>query len=244
MVRAFFEDERVLAFFTDRKGGFSKPPYDTLNVSFNVGDDIRSVIKNRQYIADSEDFLLDNLVFMKQVHSNRVSKVENSFINEIKDTDGLITNRRKIALMAMSADCAGVLMYDKKKGVVAALHSGREGTYQNISKVAIESFVRDYGCDIDDICVHVGASIGVCCYEIGEDLACETIRRFGKKYIQNKEDRYFLDLKGMIKDELLQEGIKEENIQVSQICTCCDRDYFSYRRDGKTGRFCALIMLK
>jgi len=196
-MRAFFEDDSVLAFFTDRHGGFSKPPYDTLNVSFNVGDDIRAVIKNRQKIADDEGFLLENLIFMKQVHSNKIFVAKNSFINEIKDTDGLITNKRKIPLMAMSADCAGVLMYDKKRGVAAALHSGREGTFQNISKEAIAHFVKDFGSDVKDICVHVGPSIGVCCYEIGEDLALETISRFGKKYIQKRGDSYFLDLKSM-----------------------------------------------
>ncbi len=242
-MRAFFEDKNVLAFFTDRKGGYSKIPYDSLNVSFGVGDDIRDVIKNRQIIADKEDFLLENLVFMKQVHGSDIKVIQNSFINEIQDTDGLVTNKKKIPLMVVSADCAGILMYDKKEKIVGALHSGREGTFQNIAKKAIVKF-EELGSKKENICIHISPSIGVCCYEIGKEMGLDVMKKFGKKYIKIRDKKYFLDLKNLIKDRLLQEGIKEKNVNISDICTSCDRSYFSYRRDGQTGRFCSVIMLK
>ncbi len=240
MVRAFFEDERVLAFFTDRHGGVSKGKCESLNVSSNVGDNIRNIVQNRQIISDKENFLVENIVYMKQIHSDNVQIIQNSFINEIKNCDGIITQKRKIPLMTMAADCAPVLLYDSKRSVIAALHSGRVGTYKNIVQKCINKMQDEFNSKADDIMVEVGPSIGACCYEIGEDLALN----YDKRYLQMKKDKYFLDLKLMLKDELLECGIKENNLNVSQICTCCNEDYFSYRRDGITGRFCGIIMLK
>ncbi len=243
-MRAFFEDENVLAFFTDRNGGFSKSPFDSLNVSHNVGDNVSDVVKNRELIADKEGFLLENLVYMRQVHSSRIEVVKNSFLSEIKDTDGLITDRRKIPLMAMSADCATVLLYDKKRKLIAALHSGREGTFKNIVKSAITSLKDNFDSKSEDIYAHVGPSIGVCCYEIGKDLAYLSQEKFGNSYIVEKNGKYYLDIKNMLKAQLLNEGIMPEHLKISDICTSCDKNYFSYRRDGRTGRFCGIIMLK
>ncbi len=238
--RAWFEDENVLAFFTDRLGGVSNGIYESLNVSANVGDDIKNVVQNRQIIADDNSFLLENLVYMKQIHSNNVKIVKNSFINEMQNCDGIITSKRKIPLMTMAADCTPVLIYDKEKRVIAAVHSGREGTKKEIVKNALELFVKEFGSNIKDIAVAVGASIGKCCYEIGEEIA----KSMNKGYIDKKNGSYFLDIKSMLKDQLLNFGLEEENIDISPICTSCDKNYFSYRRDGKCGRFCGIIMLK
>ncbi len=238
--RVWFEDENVLAFFTDRLGGVSGGAYESLNVSSNVGDDIRNIVQNRQKIADDNGFLLENLVYMKQIHSNNVKIINNSFINEIKECDGIITSKRKIPLMTMAADCAPVLIYDRDKKVISAIHSGREGTKKEIVLTALELFVKEYNSKVKNIVVAVGASIGQCCYEVSKEI----VKEIDKKYIKQKESSFYLDIKSIIKDQLLQFGIKEENMQISPICTCCDKNYFSYRRDGKCGRFCGIIMLK
>ena len=239
-IRAWFEDENVLAFFTDRLGGVSSGVYESLNVSSNVGDDIRNIVQNRQKIADDNGFLLENLVYMKQIHSNNVKIINNSFINEIKDCDGLITSKRKIPLMTMAADCAPILIYDKEKKVVSAIHSGRAGTKKEIARYALELFVKVYNSKVEDIVVAAGPSIGVCCYEVGDEIA----KDMDKRYIEQKNGSFYLDVKSILKDQLLNFGIKKENIQISPVCTCCDKDYFSYRRDGVCGRFCGIIMLK
>ncbi len=239
-IRAWFEDENVLAFFTDRFGGVSSGVYESLNVSSNVGDDIRNIVQNRQIIADDNGFLLENLVYMKQIHSNNVKVINNSFINEIKECDGVITSKQKIPLMTMAADCAPILIYDKEKKVISAIHSGRVGTKKEIVLSALELFVKNYGSKVGNILVAVGASIGKCCYEIGEEIAKE----MDKRYIEKRDNTLYLDIKSMIKDQLLQFGIKEKNMQISPICTCCDKNYFSYRRGGKCGRFCGIIMLR
>lgn len=238
--RAWFEDKKVLAFFTDRLGGVSSGVYESLNISSNVGDNIRNIVQNRQIIADDNGFLLENLVYMKQIHSNSVKIINNSFINEIKDCDGLITSKRKIPLMTMAADCAPVLIYDKEKKVISAIHSGRVGTKKEIARYTLESFVKVYNSKVEDIVVAVGPSIGVCCYEVGDEI----VKDMDKRYIEQKNGSFYLDVKQMLKEQLLNFGVKKENIQISPVCTCCDQDYFSYRRDGVCGRFCGIIMLK
>jgi len=239
-IRAWFENDDVLAFFTDRHGGVSKDIYKSLNVSTNVGDDIRNIVQNRQIIADNNNFLIENMVYMRQIHSNNVQIIQNSFINEIKDCDGLITAKRKIPLMSMAADCAPVLMFDKKQKVISAIHSGRVGTQKKIVQKVVEKFVDKFNSNPKDIKVAIGPSIGKCCYEVGAEIADEV----EKKYIQIKDDKYYLDIKFMLQDQLLQSGLSAKNIEISQVCTSCDRDFFSYRRDGICGRFCGIIMLK
>jgi YfiH family protein len=142
--------------------------------------------------------------------------------------------------MTMAADCAPILLYDKVKKVIAALHSGRVGTKKEIAKNAINLFLKEFDSNSKDIVVAVGPSIGVCCYEVGRDIADES----DKRYIKTKAKGYYLDIKSMLKDQFLNMGLKEENIKISGECTCCNKDYFSYRRDGKCGRFCGIIMLK
>ncbi len=243
-MRAFFEDEKVLAFFTNRYAGVSKAPFDSLNVSENIGDNVENVIKNRQIIADENGFLLDNLVYMKQIHSNNVKVINDSFVSKKEDTDALITEKRKIPLMTMAADCAPVLIYDKVKRVIAAVHSGRVGTFNGVVLCTVNEMKSRFGSLPQDIRVHIGPSIGKCCYEVGEDIVSFTKKNLGKKYILEKKNKYFLDIKTMIKDQLLSLNLTESNIKISEICTSCDKDYFSYRREKLTGRFCGIIMLK
>jgi len=243
-MRAFFENDSVLAFFTDRHGGVSKVPYESLNVSDSVEDKPANIIKNRQIIADNNDFLLENMVYMEQIHSANIKIVTNSFISKIRGCDGIITDKIKIPLMTMAADCAPVLIYDKSKKIIAALHSGRVGTFKGVISATIDKMRVNFGSLQEDIVVHVGPSIAKCCYEVDENIANFTIKNFGSKHISLKNNKYFLDIKSIIKEQLISLKLLEKNIRISNICTSCDKNYFSYRRDGLTGRFCGIIMLK
>ena len=134
MIEAFFNSNDILALFTDRSGVVSKPPYDSLNVAFHVGDKVTDVIKNRSILADNLNINIKNLIYMDQIHSNFIKIVNNSLINKNESCDALITDKKEIALMVMVADCIPILMYDNTKRVVAAIHAGRNGTFQEIAK--------------------------------------------------------------------------------------------------------------
>ncbi len=244
MKRAFFNSDRVLAIFTDREGGVSQKPYDSLNIALHVGDDIKNVAKNRVILSQRLGFNIENLIYMQQTHNDNIEIVKNSFENEIKECDGILTNIPNIPLMVMVADCIPILLYDEENRVVGAVHSGRNGTFKKIVIKAIKKMVSYYNSKIENIKVSIGISIHNCCYQIGKEIVDIVIKNFGKKYIEEREDKFYLDLQILNLDLLLKEGIKRENIEIFEECSCCQKNYFSYRREGVTGRFAGIIMLK
>ncbi len=238
-----YEDE-LFCQISNRHNGVSKKPYESLNIALHVGDKPQSVIQNRTIVSHKYDFILENLIYMEQTHSDNIKIIEHPAYNKIENCDALITNKTNIPLMVMVADCIPVMIYDPKQKVIAAVHAGRAGTFKQIVPKTINKMQKYFNSSPNDILVGLGASIHPCCYEVKEDLADITIESFGEKYIQKRDSRYFLDLQKLNFDQLTEIGVNGKNIEISDICTCCDENYFSYRRDGTTGRFAGFIKLK
>jgi len=236
--------DRVLFHISDRRGGVSPKPYDTLNLALHVGDDPKNVLQNRTILSQNLGFNLQNLIYMDQTHSNRVEVISDPSVNKIENCDALITDMKNIPLMVMVADCVPILFFDPSKNVIAVAHAGRNGTFLQISKVVLKRMNKEFGSNSNEVLVLIGTAIGSCCYEVGEDIADIAIKSFGQKYIRIENERFYLDLKELNKDQLMSMGVKEKNIEISNICTACDKDYYSYRRDGVTGRFAGVMMLK
>ncbi len=237
-------DSDLFHTFTDRYGGVSLSPYDSLNLALHVGDVVKDVLENRILVSEKYDFSIKNLIFMDQVHGNHVVVIEHAMDNRIADCDALVTNERKIPLMVMVADCIPIMIYDPVKKVIGVVHAGRNGTFLGIAAKTILKMQEVYGCDVNAIMIGLGPSIQGCCYEVGKDLADICTKNFGEGFVMIREDRYYLDLQALNLSELLKMGIKKENIEISPICTACDENYFSYRREGKTGRFAGFIMIR
>ncbi|MFT5836472.1 MAG: YfiH family protein [Sulfurimonas sp.] len=232
--------------FTTKDGGVSKTPYISLNLAFHVWDNPLDVIKNHEYLASELSYNRGTLVHMKQIHSDAVHIVSDidNFDNP-PTCDALITDKTNLPLMVMVADCSPILFYDSKKEVIAVAHAGRQGAFKNIVQNVINSFVNIYGSDAKDISASVGASIVVCCYEVGVEIYDEA-KDLGLQYaMQKREDSFYLDVSVILKTQLLASGIKKENIEISKECSCCNNEkYFSYRADAKTGRFAGILMMK
>ncbi len=235
--------KEVFASFSDRWDGVSSEPYSELNLALHVKDNPIDVLKNREILAKKFDFYIDNLIYMDQTHSDNIQIINDTFTNKIENCDGIITNKPNIPLMVMVADCIPVLLYDCEKKVIGAVHAGRNGTFKAISKKAVTIMKEEFDSNPEDIVVSLGASIKDCCYEVGKDLADIAIKSFGKKYVIKRDKSFYLDLQTLNLDQLKSVGVKEENIEISPICTSCDKNYFSYRRDGVTGRFAGVIKL-
>ncbi len=229
---------------TDRYGGVSKKPFDSLNLALHVGDEIKDVLENRIRVGEKYDFSLKNLIYMEQVHGNHVVVIEDAMHNKIEDCDALISNQRKIPLMVMVADCIPIMMYDPVKKVIAVAHAGRNGTFLRIAQKTILKMQERYGCASEDIMIGMGPAIQACCYEVGKDLADIATKNFGEGFVMIEDEKYYLDLQALNLSLLLESGIKKENIEISSTCTACDENYFSYRREGKTGRFAGFIMMR
>jgi len=241
--------------FTTKIGGVSTGYFSTMNMSFNRGDEESAVRKNYEIICNALNIDTENLVFSKQTHTNNVLTVTKQDRGtgytkpSFSDIDGLVTNERDVALVTQFADCTPLLFCDPVKKVIASSHSGWKGTVKRIGKVTVEKMVREFGCNPKDIVVAIGPAIEKCCYEV-DDVVYNEFLQNGfdtNKYFQVKENgKYMLDLKGACKDTLIESGVSEENIDVCDICTLCNKDImFSHRATGaKRGNMAAIIQLK
>lgn len=232
--------------FTYRDGGVSQKPYNSLNLAFHVDDNPWHVGSNHELLAKRLDYNKEKVVHMKQVHSDIVHIVnEDDNFHMPRECDALLTNKTDTPLMVMVADCSPILFYDDVQKVIAVAHAGRQGAFKNIVKNVIDSMACGFNSKVEDIYISVGASIGSCCYEVGSEIYNEA-KALGLKYAFNmKKNNHYLDIRKILKTQLLACGIKKQNLEISNECSCCKNDrYFSYRADGVTGRFCGVILLK
>ena len=146
-----------------------------------------------------------------------------------------------MALVVIVADCVPILLFDPINQAVGAVHAGWRGTVDLVVKRAVEKMKAEYRTDPAQILAYIGPSAGMCCYEIGEEVAI----LFGNKVVHYKDKKIFLDLKKENMLQLLQQGVSKSNIEVSTSCTICEKELFhSYRRDGmKAGRMIAVICM-
>ncbi len=226
----FIEDKRFLKYnarciFFDRYNGVSKKPFDSLNLSFNVGDKEDNVIKNLSIIKNTVS--AKELGMIKQVHSNVIIE----FDNQPHDADGFYTAKNSVFLGIKFADCMPIIMMDTKTGVIMAVHAGWRGSFLNISGNAVKKF-KALGSKAEDIIVSVGPHICSNCYEIKQDVA----EKFPGGAVVCKNGRIFLDLYKINRQQMIEEGIRKENINSVGICTYENKDFFSYRRDKICGR--------
>lgn len=232
--------------FSKRHEGFSLPPHATLNLAFHVGDAENHVLQNHAALACEMGYERERLVHMNQIHSADVYVLKEGDSFDTKPTcDALVTNIPQTPLMVMVADCSPVLFFDPVQKVVAVAHAGRAGAFKNIVAKTLETMQREFHSHAEDIVVAIGPSIGVCCYEVGEEIATE-VDDLGLGYaITTHEGRCYLDVNAILLEQLLACEIKKEHIEVQNICTCCNtQDYFSYRGEGQTGRFAGVIYLR
>ncbi|MBS4240531.1 laccase [Campylobacter vulpis] len=174
-------------------------------------------------------------VFMNQIHSNKVEIYDANFHNF--SCDGLITKEKNIALCVLSADCLPLILYHKK-GFIAALHSGREGTFKNILKEALSQFKNlDLTLKNEDFILFILPSICQKNYKLSGTILNYTQKHFAPFLRDDK-----LDLKTLAKEQARTLGLK--NINDLEICSFEDKNLFSYRRNQTKKRFVSVIYLK
>ncbi|MCD4667252.1 MAG: peptidoglycan editing factor PgeF [Sulfurimonas sp.] len=235
---------KLLNNFTNLSHGFTTTKMG--NLAFHVNDNPQNVDINHESLASEMGYKKNSLIHMKQIHSCDVHIVNNDDnFQSPKSCDALVTNKKNIPLMVMVADCNPILFYDEKEKVIAVAHAGRQGAFKNIVKNTVESMRCKFNSKAENIYVTIGASIGVCCYEVGEEIYDEAVK-IGLDYsLEKRGNSHYLNISKILKKQLLACGIKEKNIEISNECTCCKSNkYYSYRANPKTGRFAGVIMLK
>ena len=222
--------KKIEYFFTNKNDG---------NLAYHVNDKKENVDENRRKLARKYSIKLDNLIYMNQVHGNNVEVVNESSPRLIDNCDGLITSSKNLTLMVMVADCIPILMKDEKKGVIAAVHAGRNSTFLKIVQVTVKKMIEEFSCNPFDIEVIMGPSIQKCCYEVNKELKNIVEKNFSEEFINGNN----IDLQGINTMLLKELGIR--NISISNICTKCSNEpYFSFRKEKSCGRFSGLITIK
>jgi len=225
--------------FFFKNGGVSTGIYLSLNFRILGNDSKANVFKNTEIVK--QELNLSKVHKAIQYHTDNILILDNN--NKIKyeieklndeEFDSYLTNEKGIATVITTADCNPIVIYDPIKNVVANVHSGWKGTIKQIYLKTIRLMNKKFDCNYEDIIVCIGPSINKCCF-------CSSNLEFKKQftdiwpnekeYITNKENgEFFIDLPYVIKKDLIQLGLKEDNIALSNICTVCNSDIcFSYR---------------
>ena len=196
----------------------------------SMGDE--EIIENRERFLGKLGIEDGLTVKAGLVHGNNVNVISNEEAGKvIKKTDGLITADKNLFLTITVADCLPIFIYDSEKEIIGLVHSGWRSLAQNILIQAIKKMAGNLGSLPKDILVGIGPGISQCHFEVKEDLLVEFKPYLGDALL-NKNGKLFLDLKKIAKIQLINLGVREKNIEISQECTFCLPDkYFSFRRD-------------
>ncbi len=186
-------------------------------------------------------------VWPRQIHSTNIEVVRADDVQRLAgkggivlpDTDGVITDAKKVLLTSVHADCLPVYLYDAKNGVIGLVHAGWRGAVAGIVPQAIRKMIVVLGASMDHVKMYIGPGISKCCFEVGSEVASEFLLEWGSSFSEPAGDpegeKYMLDLKAAVRQHALNMGIPQENIETNGHCTCCEPELFcSYRREGGT----------
>ena len=224
--------------FTSRAGGVSASPYASFNLGYHVGDSPQAVAENRERL--SRVLGLEDIVWMEQLHTNTVSIIDEPQTEPVAATDAIITTRRCLGLAVLVADCTPVLLVDIEAGVIAAAHAGRLGARNGIITKTVQGMV-ELGARPAAIQVLMGPAASGTNYEVPEDMANDFENHLPGSKMRTAKGTWGIDIRRGLVRQLLGLGITA--IQSDPRCTIDNEDFFSYRREGTTGRQAGIIWL-
>lgn len=243
--------------FSTRLGGVSRGHLASLNLGHRRGDEPGRVRENYRRFCAAIGVDQTRLVMTNQVHADVVRAVDE---HDIKadllgetpfEADGLTTDRPGVTLVIFSADCVPILFFDPVARAVGACHAGWRGAAAAIAAKTVRAMEERYGCRSENLRCAIGPAIGPCCFETDEDVpdAMRTaLGALAAPFITPAEEprRYRVDLKGINRALVLDAGVREEHIDVSGECTCCEHErYWSHRYTrGLRGSQAAAIALE
>lgn len=228
----------IRAAMSTRVGGVSRAPLG-MNLSPHVGDDEAAVHENRARFFGALGTSEANAAFAAQCHSATIVHVNRPGLHP--SCDALVTRHPGIVLAVSVADCAPILISDRRGTVVAAVHAGWRGSKQRIVANAVGHMRRDQGAVPKDLLAFIGPCAGPCCYEVGPEVSA----LFHGETVRQMRSRTTLDLAAENRRQLEMSGLDAQSIETDGRCTICGSELFhSYRRDGESaGRMLAAIMI-
>ena len=224
-----------------RQGGVSRGPYRSLNVSLAVGDQPSRVKENLRRLQKTLE--LDGLISATQVHGLNEAVIKGGYAvsqGEIPEVDILITAQPGLGLVIKQADCQAVMFYDPEHRVVAQTHCGWRGQVGGVLRDTVSRLAFHFHSRPQALQAAIGPGLGPCCAEFRHYR-----QEFPPELWKYQVRPGYFDLWQLSFDQLTSAGIKPDNIEVAALCTRCrPTEFFSYRREGVTGRQAAVIALR
>lgn len=235
----------VVALTTMRERGVSKKPFDHFNLADHVGDDPVSVNSCRSSLLDECEGL-HSVQWLEQTHSTSVVIAGDTLRPR---ADACVSQQQGVACAVMTADCLPLLFYSQSNGMIAACHAGWRGLAAGI----INNTVAQMNSPADDVLVWMGPAISQTNFEVGSEVRQAFMNAVSfnnsptvvSAFVENslRADYYFADLYQLARICLLALGI--DKVYGGDLCTYAHADrFYSYRRDGNTGRMASLIYKK
>ncbi len=231
---------RIRRVVTARAGGFSTGPYESFNLGDHVGDDPEAVRRNRIRLADEIGVDPTRMVWMEQIHSRNVTRVDGLVTQPVPATDALVTTTENLALAVLSADCVPLLLSDERAGVIAAVHAGRIGARTGIVPRVLEEMERA-GATISRIGGFLGPAASGRQYEVPADMQADVDKHLPGSATWTVKNTPGLDLRAGIRRQLLAAGVSA--VAQDPRCTIEDVALFSHRRGAPTGRLASVIWM-
>ena len=236
--------------FTERDGGYSLPPYASLNLGDACGDDERTVVANRQRLLEALGIgeLGERLVNPRQVHGSEVLCITSGTKQAVEEArhaaregvDAIVCTVADVPVLLCFADCVPVVLV--AHGAFAVVHSGWRGTYERIAPKALRALVEASGCSASDVLAYVGPHISGADYAVSAELARRFADEFGEAVTP---DATHLDLGAAVRAALVEAGMRDDAILDDCPSTASTtRRFYSYRAEGGTcGRHGAIAVL-
>lgn len=245
----------LVAGFSTKIGGKSTGEFTSLNTGFHVNDRIEAVRANRQQLGRLLDVSAETWVGACQTHGSRIACVTKadggkgalSYDSSLADTDGLYTEEKGTLLTLCYADCVPVYFLSKKHKRAGIAHAGWKGTVAGIGANMVKQWQKD-GIQPEEIEAVIGPSICGKCYKVDSRVIDEARRWVDDSSLlpyspaAGEPGQYHLSLQKLNELILIKAQIPKENIRSTKLCTSCNTEFFSHRRDqGKTGRMLGFI---
>lgn len=238
-----------------RHGGVSEEPeLKTLNLGFKTDDKKENVTENYRRFCAAADFDINSLVFAKQTHSDNVRFADKSDCGkgifrerDYTDVDASITNIPNVSLVIHTADCVPVAFADPVNKAVGNAHCGWRGTFKELATKTLDEMHKKFGTNPKDVICAIGPCICTDCYEVSEDLYQQFKNKFDfDDAIICRAEKFYLNLALINKLILKKAGVKEDNIAISDLCTCCEKEnLYSHRGLGpKRGLISSVISIR
>lgn len=251
-----FRDKLIYSYST-RLGGVSRGVYESMDLSFSMGDDPDCVRRNFELWCDGLGTSAENIVMVHQTHTTNVMVVSGEMRGqgvikprEVKDVDAMITNEKNVALVTSHADCVPVYLYDPVKEAIGMTHAGWRGTVGEIAGNTVRKMRDEYGCDPSDMYAMVGPCISQkrfeCDRNVIDAIDAMTVDAKEMYYYNEERGKYHASLAGINRIVLMDAGIDKRHIDMNDVCTYDNEKlYFSHRRQGPArGSQAAMLQLK